>query len=71
MLTARDDQYLLGSDLLVAPVLAPGATTCTLRLPAGTWCTCGRDACCAARASVTVRAPIGEPPVLSVRAPCC
>lgn len=30
-----DDQWLLGRDLLVAPVLAPGATTRSLYLPAG------------------------------------
>jgi len=35
--TARDDEYLLGPDLLVAPVLAPGATTRRLYLPAGHW----------------------------------
>ncbi|GAA3096731.1 alpha-glucosidase (family GH31 glycosyl hydrolase) [Kribbella aluminosa] len=30
-------QYLLGDDLLVNPVLEPGATTWTTYLPAGTW----------------------------------
>jgi alpha-glucosidase (family GH31 glycosyl hydrolase) len=35
--TARDDEYLLGPDLLVAPVLEPGATTRRLYLPAGRW----------------------------------
>jgi alpha-glucosidase len=33
-----DDEFLLGNDVLVAPVLAPGATTRTVVLPAGTWC---------------------------------
>lgn len=32
-----DDQYLLGSDLLVAPVYAPGVTARQLYLPEGTW----------------------------------
>jgi hypothetical protein len=35
--TARDDEYLLGPDLLVAPVLEPGATARRLYLPAGRW----------------------------------
>jgi len=32
-----DDQYLLGPDLLVAPVLAPGATSRRVTLPPGRW----------------------------------
>jgi alpha-glucosidase (family GH31 glycosyl hydrolase) len=34
---ARDDQYLFGPDLLVAPVYVEGATTRELYLPAGRW----------------------------------
>jgi alpha-glucosidase (family GH31 glycosyl hydrolase) len=34
---ARDDQFLLGPDLLVAPVLAPGVTARELYLPRGEW----------------------------------
>lgn len=33
----RDDQYLVGRDILVAPVLADGCHTRTLYLPAGDW----------------------------------
>lgn len=34
---AREDEYLFGPDLLVAPVLDPGATTREAYLPAGPW----------------------------------
>src|SRR5262245_58222628 len=33
----RDDEFLFGPDLLVAPVLAPGVTTREAYLPAGDW----------------------------------
>ncbi|HKG52159.1 MAG TPA: TIM-barrel domain-containing protein [Actinomycetales bacterium] len=32
-----DDEYLLGPDLLIAPVLAPGVTARQVYLPAGSW----------------------------------
>ncbi len=58
----EDGEYLLGPDLLVAPVLAPGENTRTLWLPQDDWVhlftwehyTGGE---------VTVGAPIGQPPV--------
>jgi alpha-glucosidase len=34
---ALDDQYLLGPDLLVAPVASPGVTARPVRLPEGDW----------------------------------
>jgi alpha-glucosidase (family GH31 glycosyl hydrolase) len=34
---ARDDEFLLGPDLLAAPVLAPGAVTREVYLPRGEW----------------------------------
>lgn len=41
---ARDDQFLFGPDLLVAPVLAPGARTREVYLPAGPWIDLWRSA---------------------------
>lgn len=34
---ARDDEYLWGRDILVAPVFEPGATSRRVYLPAGDW----------------------------------
>jgi alpha-glucosidase (family GH31 glycosyl hydrolase) len=34
---AVHDEFLLGEDILVAPVLERGATTRTIRLPPGRW----------------------------------
>ena len=42
-LWAVDDAFLLGSDLLVAPVLEPAARTRRIRLPAGRWYNFWRD----------------------------
>jgi alpha-glucosidase (family GH31 glycosyl hydrolase) len=42
--TARDDEFLLGPALLVAPVLAPGAKQRTLYLPRGRWVDLWRSA---------------------------
>ncbi len=41
---ARDDEYLFGPDLLVAPVLAPGVTARNVYLPAGEWIDLWRSA---------------------------
>ena len=43
-LTARDDQYLFGADLLVAPVLEPGATSAGCGCRAGAWVDLWRSA---------------------------
>lgn len=79
---ARDDQYLFGPDLLVAPVLEAGATERELHLPAGRWVEWWRSVAYGEAggtfdlgaavmheggASVTVAAPLDEIP-LFVRA---
>jgi len=71
-LVARDDQYLLGPDLLAAPVLEPGTQRRALRLPGGTWIDFwGSGGLAPARAwvlrgprTVTLPAPVGRPPLL-------
>src|SRR5262245_8289751 len=75
---ARDDEFLLGPDLLVAPVLAPGQTTREAYLPAGAWVDIWRagtwDSASGAfvlgaatvvegARSVTVPAPLAELPI--------
>jgi hypothetical protein len=76
--TARDDEYLLGPNLLVAPVLAPGASTRRLYLPAGRWVDLWRSAALLGDGSlslgrprmldgareVTLPAPLAELPLL-------
>jgi alpha-glucosidase (family GH31 glycosyl hydrolase) len=65
MLTVLD-AYMLGDELLVAPVVEMGATSRRVVLPAGRW----HDVWDPARIfegprEVTVDAPIGRPPVFS------
>lgn len=59
------DQYLLGPDLLVAPVLAEGATTRRVYLPAGRWFDVWNGEVLNGPAWVERDAPIGAPPVFS------
>ncbi|HEY1932600.1 MAG TPA: alpha-glucosidase [Acetobacteraceae bacterium] len=61
---AVQDQYLYGADLLVAPVLAAGATDWPVQLPAGAdWTHVWSDATRHGGGRITVPAPIGQPPV--------
>ncbi|MCB9597001.1 MAG: glycoside hydrolase family 31 protein [Sandaracinaceae bacterium] len=55
--------YVLGGDVLVAPVYAPGATTRALHLPPGRWVHWFTGASFDGPADVTVDAPLGAPPV--------
>jgi alpha-D-xyloside xylohydrolase len=63
-LANRADQYLYGSELLVAPVITEGATTRDVILPAGRWLEYeDRREVWSGPATVTVRAPLGVIPV--------
>lgn len=62
---AVHDQYLLGPDLLVAPVLEQGATTRRLYLPPGTWFHVWTGTRHDGGAVLEVDAPVGAPPLFS------
>ena len=57
------DEYLLGPDLLVAPVIVPGATSKRVYLPAGTWIDYWSGAQYNGGRMVTVAAPIERIPI--------
>lgn len=59
------DQYLLGPDLLVAPVVEEGATERSVYLPPGTWFHVWTGDEYDGGQTVEVDAPIGSPPVFS------
>lgn len=58
-----DRQFLLGDSLLVAPVLAAGALTWDVYLPAGTWVDVWTGAAVSGGQTVTRPVPIDEIPV--------
>ena len=57
-----DQQWLLGPDVLVAPVVTEGATTVTLYLPAGCWQDQATQRTYDGRRAVTIAAPLGAVP---------
>ena len=59
------DQYLLGPDLLVAPILTEGATSRDVYLPAGTWFHVWTGEEFQGSQTITIDAPVGSPPVFS------
>jgi sulfoquinovosidase len=65
-LRAVDDQFLLGDDLLVAPVLTEGSTSRPVVLPSGaTWYDVWTGEALEGGATVEHPAPIGAPPVFA------
>lgn len=56
-------QYLLGDDLLVAPVTEPGATDWTIYLPAGAWVDAWTGDTMRGPVTIVRPVPIGEIPV--------
>lgn len=56
-------EYLLGDDLLVAPVVVPGATAWEVYLPSGEWIDAWRGGRVAGPARVHTPVPIDEIPV--------
>ncbi len=61
---AIKDEYLLGDDLLVAPILEQGAVGRRVHLPAGAWVHLWSGAACGG-GEISVEAPIGEPPIFA------
>ncbi|MGE0402786.1 MAG: TIM-barrel domain-containing protein [Kofleriaceae bacterium] len=58
-----DAMFLLGENILVAPVVTPGATTRTLTLPPGMWVERQTGAIHAGGSTITVAAPLDELPL--------
>ena len=58
-----DDEYLLGPDLLVAPVVAGAATKRTVHVPPGRWIGWWDGAIADGPVDVEVPAPYGKPPL--------
>src|SRR4029077_47261 len=58
VLTGLEDQYLLGPDLLVAPVFEPGMRERTVRLPAGAWVDLWRSVAVGADGTITALDPV-------------
>jgi alpha-glucosidase len=58
-----DDQYLLGSDLLVAPVVGPGVTARQVYLPSGDWYDWHTGELIGGRRFLTVATPLDRIPI--------
>lgn len=59
----HNEQFMLGSEFVVAPVLEKGAQEKKLYLPAGRWVNLWDGSVLEGSKDVTVSAPIGKPPV--------
>lgn len=60
-----DDEYMLGPDLLVAPVVVAGATARDVHLPPGKWIAWWDGSIHDGPADVNVAAPLGKPPLFA------
>jgi alpha-glucosidase len=58
-----DDQYLLGNDLLIAPVVAPGVTSRQVYLPAGDWYDWHSGELVGGKRFLTVATPVDRIPI--------
>ncbi|MCB0292973.1 MAG: alpha-glucosidase, partial [Calditrichaeota bacterium] len=66
VLAINHEQFLVGSELLVAPVLDPGVTEVNVYLPKGEWVHLWRGTTFGSTESgteITIPAPLGEPAV--------
>ena len=59
------DQFMIGDDLLVAPVVTEGATTKSVYFPEGTWFNVWTGESVQGGQRIEVAAPLGSPPVFS------
>jgi alpha-glucosidase len=64
-LRSVDDQYLIGNNLLIAPILHEGVTERSVLLPPGTWINIWTGEPNEGPSEIVVAAPIGQPPVFS------
>ncbi len=64
-LAAVTDQFMVGDDLLVAPVLSPGVTSRRVLLPKGTWYNLWTGRAVEGGREVTLPAPLDRLPVLA------
>lgn len=65
---AVSDQFMIGDDLLVAPVVHEGETAREVHLPPGTWFHVWTGTMYAGGQTVRIDAPLGSPPVFSLDA---
>jgi alpha-glucosidase len=60
---AADDEFLVGSAILVAPIARPGTEYRHVYLPTGTWIHYWTDECHRGPAHILAHAPLGQPAV--------